>query len=309
MQSMANYAFIEAEPGEEAKLLKHDPRELLTIPTPITNKIVGYVLGDLEDECKTIKLDNGAGRFELLRPYSINKRWRQLYGQDILMSRRYKFETTSTSKRGFCGGLRNLERLLHTKHNVSAHPTRDGRFRFGEKIFGKIRIIFDSDEAVTLQDVRYNLPTLLQATLPLSGDWEVVTILQHPRDDGDELESTTSLAKLRLDALKAWPPYSIDPAGTCPAIWVIGLNQVVEIRKSTKTWFDDDTIWEDEQSNEENLGRETEIEEVKHRDGEDGCRYNCHDDTCVYPRVPWYGGFREAFRYIWWQTKRGHRAK
>jgi hypothetical protein len=169
MESMANYTFIVAAPGEEAELLKYDPRELLTLPTPMTNKIMGYVLGNLEDECKTVKLDNSAGRLESLGPYCINKRWRQLYGQDVLMSRRYKFEVTSTSKHRFCGGLRNLERLLHTKHNFSAHPTRDGQFRFGGKIFGETHIIFDSDEAVTLKDVRYNLSALLQATLPLSG--------------------------------------------------------------------------------------------------------------------------------------------
>jgi hypothetical protein len=83
----------------------------------------------------------------------------------------------------------------------------------------------------------------------------------------------------------------------------------VEIGMSEKIWFDDDTIWVDEPSNEENLVGETEIEEVKHRDGEDGCRYDCHNDTCQYPRVPWYGSFRETFRYIWWQTKRVHRTK
>jgi hypothetical protein len=84
------------------------------------------------------------------------------------MARRYKFEVASTSKHGKFPGLYNLDRLLHTKHNFKARPTRDGQDLFEEKISGQIRITFNLDEAVTLRDVRYNITQLIEATLPAS---------------------------------------------------------------------------------------------------------------------------------------------
>jgi hypothetical protein len=120
---------------------------------------------------------------------------------------------------------------------------------------------------------------------------------------------TTTLAKIGRDALKAWPPYSIEPTKTCPNIWVNGFNQVVQIHQSKNIWIDDDTIWVDDQSNHRHLEGETGLGEVEHKAGMDGCRYGCHNDTCEYSRVPRNGGFRETFRYIWWQTVRSDRAK
>jgi hypothetical protein len=43
IHSLKNYNFIVADPGEEAELLKHEPRELLILPTPVIRKIMGYV--------------------------------------------------------------------------------------------------------------------------------------------------------------------------------------------------------------------------------------------------------------------------
>jgi hypothetical protein len=63
-------------------------------------------------------------------------------------------------------------------------------------------------------------------------------------------------------------------------------NQVVKIQKSKNIWIDDDTIWVDDQSNHGDLEGETGLEEVKHKAGMDGCRYDCHNDICEYPRVP-----------------------
>jgi hypothetical protein len=186
--SMANSTFVTVERGEQAQLEKHRPRELLTLPTPVTNKIMRYAQGDHDDEPKKVKLDDITGRLESLGPNSISHSWRHFYGQDILTSRRYKFEVTTTSKRGVLPGFWKLERLLQTKHNFSTDPTSPGADRFGDKISGQIRIIFDLDEVVTLRDVQYNLTNLLHTTITVSGEWEVVTVLHCPGDDGDDGE-------------------------------------------------------------------------------------------------------------------------
>jgi hypothetical protein len=342
IHSLKNYNFIVADPREEAEVLKHEPRELLTLPTPVIGKIMGYVQGYHEDEYTTVKLDDAAGRLESLGPYSIGKLWRHHYGQVILMTRRYKFEVAITSKHGEFPGLCNLDRLLHTKHNFKARPTRDGQDLFGENISGQIRITFNLDEAVTLRDIRYNITQLIEATLPASGAWEVVTVLCCPGNDGEEMSYTSNLAKIRRDALKVWPPYTVGgQRRSCPEIWVNGFNQTVEIRdrdlrvsskqlaeekssvegenqKSLEEEIEDedglggekqpDEQPDDEQPDKETQDEETLDDETYEQDQDDECTAEDPCYVCEEPGYPDNRTFCEIFWYLSWQTLQFYRA-
>jgi hypothetical protein len=112
--SLENYTLIVAELCESVKPVKHLPQDLLTLPTCIIGKIMEYVHGDLEEESKTVNLEDDAERLDSLGPYPISKLWRHYYGEAILMSRRYKFEVTTTVQREDFPGFYNLDRISQT---------------------------------------------------------------------------------------------------------------------------------------------------------------------------------------------------
>jgi hypothetical protein len=147
---------------------------------------------------------------------------------------------------------------------------------------------------------------------------------------------TSNLAKIRRDALKVWPPYTVGgQRRSCPEIWVNELNQTVEIRdrdlrvslqqlveekssgegkneKSLEEEIEDedglggekqpDEQLDDEQPDKETQDEATLDDETYEQDKDDECtaEYPCY--VCEEPGYPDNRTFCEIFWYLSWQT-------
>jgi hypothetical protein len=137
---------------------------------------------------------------------------------------------------------------------------------------------------------------------------------------------TSNLAKIRRDALKVWPPYTVGgQRRSCPEIWVNELNQTVEIRdrdlrvslqqlveekssgegkneKSLEEEIEDKEQLDDEQPDKETQDEATLDDETYEQDKDDECtaEYPCY--VCEEPGYPDNRTFCEIFWYLSWQT-------
>ena len=232
-------SFFEAIPGSHVRMLERESPNLLLIDERSLNLVFSY--GSTYQVQKTINLDIPVDLISMTNIMLVNRAWSEAT-QCYLQVQTYKFEITNTN------GMKRLYQWLRSPFFLSRHhmevtykPTASNPLTYSARLvrIAGMQVILGF-KTNNMEDVRFDLVKLIEATLILKGD---CTVIVRPRDVA--LSNTFTLAKLRSDAMLAWPIVQSEWSKKCPEIWTNGLGKIIKVEDSGAFFREDEHDYAD----------------------------------------------------------------
>lgn len=206
-------SFFEAIPGSNVRMLDRESPASLLINERNLHLILPYEL--IYRAQSTINLDTPADLISLTNIMLLNRAWSDAT-ECYLEIQTYKFEITNTNS------MKRLYQWLRSPFFLSRHymkvtykPTASDPPTYSDRLVRiagmQVTLGFETNN---MEDVRFDLVKLIEATLILKGDCMVIV---RPRDA--TLSNTFTLAKLRSDDRLAWPIVHSDCNRKMPLNW------------------------------------------------------------------------------------------